>query len=132
VLNGVKAGKAKLILLAPDTECSEALDDKVDLVIAEAQSREVPVCYCLSRRRIGKAVGLTMRQSAVCIYDPSGAHDMFKKIVTFVNHSVDTGTNINNPALASQTVPGPSQSADTNPGVGTVSKASLTESSPNL
>jgi hypothetical protein len=80
--------------LAPDTECSEALDDKVDLIIAEANSREVPIAYCLSRRRIGKAVGLSMRQSAVCVYDASGAHDLFKKIVQFVNFCVDTGMNI--------------------------------------
>ena len=85
VLNGAKSGRAKLILLSPDTECSEALDDKLDTVIAEAASKEIPVLYCLSRRKIGKAIGLTTRQSALAIYDAAGAYEQFKKVLQFIS-----------------------------------------------
>jgi ribosomal protein L7Ae-like RNA K-turn-binding protein len=82
-LNGVKADRAKLVLLSPDTEESDALDDKIDYLIELALAKEIPILYCLNRRKLGKAVNLTTRQSAVAIYDPSGAYDHFKKIKNY-------------------------------------------------
>lgn len=65
VTNAVKASKARLVLLAPDTESSEAVDDKLQTLIALAQAKEIPMMYCLSRRKLAKACHLSMRQSAV-------------------------------------------------------------------
>ena len=38
-------------------QASDALDDKVDVLVDAALEKEVPVIYCLSRRRIGRWVG---------------------------------------------------------------------------
>ncbi len=71
-------------MLTPDTEASQALDEKVSNIINEAISREIPVIYCLSRRKLGKSLGMSMKQSAAAIYDPSGVHDTFSKISNFI------------------------------------------------
>jgi ribosomal protein L7Ae-like RNA K-turn-binding protein len=83
--NSIKAGKVRVLLLAPNTEANEAVDDKIDSLIEEARQREVPVCYCLSKRILGKAVQLSMKQSAIAVLDPDGAYEYFKIIVKFIN-----------------------------------------------
>jgi len=84
-LNSVKAGNVRLLLLAPNTEANEAVDEKIGALIDEAQRREVPLCYCLSKRILGKAAQLSMKQSAVAILDPDGAYEYFKILVKFVS-----------------------------------------------
>lgn len=84
-INAVKGGKVRLLLLAPNTEANEAMDEKIDLLISETQAREVPVCYCLSKRILGKAVQLSMKQSAIAVLDPDGAYEYFKIIMKFLN-----------------------------------------------
>ena len=44
----------------------------------------VPVLYCLSRRRLAKAAGLSMRQAVLGIYNPDGAYEAFRRVVAFV------------------------------------------------
>jgi hypothetical protein len=83
VTNGIKASKAMLVLLAPDTEVSEALDGKLSALIDEAQSRDVPILYCLTRRKLGKALHSSMKQAAVAIYDANGAYEQFRQIVRY-------------------------------------------------
>ena len=61
VINSIKAGKARLVLLAPDTEQSEVVDSKIAQLLQAARDKEVPCLYCLSRRRLAKAAGLSMR-----------------------------------------------------------------------
>jgi ribosomal protein L7Ae-like RNA K-turn-binding protein len=88
VTNAVKVGRAKLLLMAVDTECSETLDGMLLNLIAQAREREepVPTCYCLNRRGLGKALGMNTRQAAVAVYDPSGVYDAYKEILAFVHH----------------------------------------------
>jgi ribosomal protein L7Ae-like RNA K-turn-binding protein len=86
-INAVKAGKVRVLLLAPNTEANEVVDDKIDALIQEARRRDVPVCYCLSKRLLGKAVQLSMKQSAIAVLDPDGAYEFFKKIIRFINPS---------------------------------------------
>jgi len=50
--NAVKAGMVKLIFLAPNTEALDALDEKIDVLITEAQSKDIPICYCLNKRKL--------------------------------------------------------------------------------
>lgn len=69
------------MLLSPDTESCDVLDDRVDSIVSAASEREIPVLYCLNRRRLGKALGMTTKQSAVAVYDPSGVYDSFRRIV---------------------------------------------------
>jgi ribosomal protein L7Ae-like RNA K-turn-binding protein len=82
--NLVKAGRARLVLIASDIEDSETLDGKLQEMILLAKQREIPTLYCLSRRQLGKAVGSTFRQSAVALRDPDGAYPEFKKILAYL------------------------------------------------
>jgi hypothetical protein len=70
--------------LAPDSEASDAVDDKLDNLIAEANKREVPVLYGLTRRKLAKAIHVNMRQVVVGVFDPQGAFDIYKKLVAYV------------------------------------------------
>ena len=81
--NGVKAGRARLVLLATDTEESQALDEKFIQLLEEAKNKSIPVMYCMTRRKLAKSIGSTFRQSAVAIYDPDGAYPEFKQIIAF-------------------------------------------------
>ncbi len=80
----MKSKKARIIFLAPNTEVSEELDTRLDALVNEAKQREIPVVYCLSKRLLGKAVQMTIKQSVITVFDPDGAYDLFKKIIRFV------------------------------------------------
>jgi hypothetical protein len=71
------------LLIAPNTEKSEEIDDKINAIIAAGLAQEVPVLYCLSKRLLGKALQMTIKQSIVAILDPNGAYDLFKTIVQY-------------------------------------------------
>jgi ribosomal protein L7Ae-like RNA K-turn-binding protein len=81
--NVVKSSRARLVLVALDTEVSETLDGKLGDMITFAKEREIPVLMCLSRRRLGKASGSTFRQSAIAIIDPDGSYPEFKRVILF-------------------------------------------------
>ena len=74
----------RLVLLAPNTESSEVLDEKIESMVCEAQCRNIPVLYSLSKRLLGKAVLVSMKQSVIGIFDPDGAYDQFKLIIRFI------------------------------------------------
>jgi len=82
--NGVKVGKAILVLMAPDMEQSEVLEGGLEFLLTEAAEREIPVIYCLSRRKLGKALLSSMRQTVVAIYSADGVYDLYKKVVACV------------------------------------------------
>lgn len=84
VHNSVKSRRAMLILLAPDTEISDVIDDKVQALVNDVKKHEIPVLYCLSRRRLAKALHVAMRQTAVAILKPDGTYTEFKKILKFI------------------------------------------------
>ena len=53
----MRSGLAKLLLLAPDSESSEALDGLLDVLLGEAERCEIPVLYCLNRYCISAPLG---------------------------------------------------------------------------
>lgn len=82
--NTVKSGRARLLLLAPDTEESDVLDSKITGMLAEAREKEIPVVYSLKRRQLGKAAGVTMKQSVISICNIDGVEKQFKFLVDMV------------------------------------------------
>jgi ribosomal protein L7Ae-like RNA K-turn-binding protein len=70
--------------LAPDTEDSDVIDDKILSLIEEAQQREVPIIYTLRRRQLGKAAMSSMKQSVVSVCNPEGANDLYKLLLKFI------------------------------------------------
>eukprot|EP01039_Chlorochromonas_danica_P009532 gene9532-10536_t len=89
VAQSIKAGRARLIILAPNTEVSEELDLLIDGIIANAQSKAIPLLYALNKRQLGKALQMTMKQSVVSIFDPDGAYDLYRQIIHFINPAAE-------------------------------------------
>lgn len=83
--NCVKAGLVKLLILAPDSEASEALDMSLNALLDYAQQNDVAALYCLNRRKLGKAVHSSMKQVVIAVIDADGAYENFKKIIAFIN-----------------------------------------------
>jgi hypothetical protein len=76
--------KCRLICLAPNTELSEEIDEKLNEIISLARRLEIPLLYCLSKKQLGKALQMSLKQTIVAILDPNGVYDLFKKIISFV------------------------------------------------
>ena len=98
VTNGAKSGRARLILLASDSEQSEAIDSKLKTLITEASTRmdahdePIPILYCMNRRKLGKAIGTTIRVAAVAVYNPDGLFPVFRQIVEYIRRESSDGT----------------------------------------
>jgi len=70
VAKGCRTGKVALVIVAPNIEESAAeggLDDSVSQVLEAARGAEppVPVIFALNRRKLGRAMGSTLRTSVV-------------------------------------------------------------------
>jgi ribosomal protein L7Ae-like RNA K-turn-binding protein len=76
--------KCRLVCLAPNTELSEEIDEKLNEIISLARRLEIPLLYCLSKKQLGKALQMSLKQTIVAILDPNGVYDLFKKIISFV------------------------------------------------
>eukprot|EP00903_Cladosiphon_okamuranus_P007835 g7580.t1 len=83
VLRGIKAKKVRLLIVAPNVDGvggEGGLDEKVVEIIDVAREGETPVVFALSKRRIGKALGKTIKVSAVGVYSFDGAHEQHKQL----------------------------------------------------
>ncbi|CAB1118304.1 unnamed protein product [Ectocarpus sp. CCAP 1310/34] len=83
VLRGVKAKKVRLLIVAPNVDAvggEGGLDDKVVEIIDKAREEETPVVFALSKRKIGKALGKTIKVSAVGVYSFDGANEQQKQL----------------------------------------------------
>ncbi|CAM9808295.1 unnamed protein product [Ectocarpus fasciculatus] len=83
VLRGVKAKKVRLLIVAPNVDAvggEGGLDDKVVEIIDKAREGETPVVFALSKRKIGKALGKTIKVSAVGVYSFDGANEQQKQL----------------------------------------------------
>jgi hypothetical protein len=56
------------------TQSEGGLDDKVEEIIKEARKHGIPVVFALSRSRLGKALGKSMRMSAAYDLPPPPPH----------------------------------------------------------
>jgi ribosomal protein L7Ae-like RNA K-turn-binding protein len=72
ILLGTKAERVKLLLIAPDTEISGTIDQKLDILLDLAVEKDIPIIYCLNRKKLGKAIKSSMKQVIlnvfVCMY----------------------------------------------------------------
>ena len=84
-LNSIKSGRSKLILLAPDTEECNTIDDKITLLINEANNNHIPILYTFNRRKLGKVINSSMKQSVVSLCNPEGAFELYKQLLKLLN-----------------------------------------------
>lgn len=83
--NAVKGERVKLLLIAINTEESEALDEKLAKLLSAAKEKGVPTLYCLSKRLLGKSLQMSIKQSVVAIFDPDGAYELYKAVMKFIS-----------------------------------------------
>ena len=84
VAKSVDAQSSKVVVIAPNIEKIESeggLDDRVRQIIADAREKDVPVIFALTKRRIGKALGI-QAVSIVSVLDYNGADEEFKRALT--------------------------------------------------
>ncbi len=89
-MSSIKANKAKLLLIAPNTEQSDELDAMLSQLIYEAAQKEIPTMYTLNKRQLGKSLQMSMKQSVVVVFDPDGAYDYYKKIIRYITTNAKT------------------------------------------
>jgi ribosomal protein L7Ae-like RNA K-turn-binding protein len=82
VLHGVKARRCILVVVSPNIENAEALDERVGEIIARCRGADhvkpVPVVFAGNRRSLGRALGKSVSVSAVGVFSADGAHETLK------------------------------------------------------
>ena len=87
-MRDAKAGKLKAIVVSPnidDSTSKGSLNDKISDLITVCKSKEVPVIYALSRRKLGKSVGKKLRTSVVAVLSADGANEDLKAALKLVS-----------------------------------------------
>jgi ribosomal protein L7Ae-like RNA K-turn-binding protein len=85
VARGLRANKAKMIVMANNLDEYGAVDGKLEEILALAEEKAVPVLFELSKRILGKAVGKKIKVSVVAIQGTDGAHQQFVKLKNLAN-----------------------------------------------
>ena len=85
----MRGGRARLLLLAHDTEQSAVLDARLAELVRACRERGVPVLRCLGRRRLGRAVDSAVKQAVVAVLDPDGAYEPFREITDYFRGARD-------------------------------------------
>ena len=79
VCRGIRAKKVKMIVMANNLDQYGALDVKLQEILDLAKEHDLPVIFELNKRKIGKALGKTIKVSVVGIENADGAYEPFKK-----------------------------------------------------
>jgi ribosomal protein L7Ae-like RNA K-turn-binding protein len=90
VQRALKRSELKGIIISTNLEPVDELIDMISQIKIECQSHEIPLIFSLSRRRMGKAVGKSMKQSLVGITNLDGVHQPWKQVVSLVESLVET------------------------------------------
>ena len=80
VCRGIRARKVKMIVMANNVDQYGALDAKLQEILDLAKEHGLPVIFELNKRKIGKALGKTIKVSVVGIENADGAYEPFKKL----------------------------------------------------
>lgn len=81
----VRQGKVKCVVVAPDIEelaqSGAGVDERVREIVCSCYNQDTPVVFALSRTRIGRALGKSLRMSALAIVDVAGVKDLYEDIL---------------------------------------------------
>jgi ribosomal protein L7Ae-like RNA K-turn-binding protein len=92
VARGLRANKAKMIVMANNLDEYGAVDGKLEEILALAEEKDIPVLFELSKRMLGKAVGKKIKVSVVAIQGTDGAHQQFVKLKDLANRGGGAST----------------------------------------
>ena len=85
-------GELKGVIFAPNIEQSDVVHSTVSDILETAKLRNVPCIFALNRRKIGKALGKSIKQSAVGIWSTEGVHHKWKELLTIFDKLVTEST----------------------------------------
>ena len=85
IARGIRAHKVKMVVMANNVDQYGAIDDKLQEIIDLARQEDVPVIFELNKRKLGKAVGKSIKVSVVGIQNADGAHQQFKKLASLAS-----------------------------------------------
>ena len=80
VARGIRSHKVKMVVMANNVDEYGALDEKLQDILTLANEEDVPVIFELNKRKLGKALGKTIKISVVGIQNADGAYNSFKKL----------------------------------------------------
>ena len=80
VARGIRAHKIKMVIMANNLDEYGAIDSKVQDILDRAKEEDVPVLFDLNKRKLGKALGKSIKVGIVGIQNADGAHEPFKKL----------------------------------------------------
>jgi selenocysteine insertion sequence-binding protein 2 len=80
VARGIRACKVKMVIMVNNLDEYGAIDSKLQEILELARVGELPVLYKLNKRKLGKALGKSIKVLAVGIQNADGVYDQFKKL----------------------------------------------------
>ncbi len=80
VMRGIRARTVKMVVMANNLDKYGAIDSKLQEILELACVGELPVLYKLNKRKLGKALGKSIKVLVIGIQNADGAHDQFKKL----------------------------------------------------
>mmetsp|Transcript_35826 Transcript_35826/g.65710 ORF Transcript_35826/g.65710 Transcript_35826/m.65710 type:complete len:1163 (-) Transcript_35826:21-3509(-) len=80
VARGIRAHKVKMVIMANNLDDYGAIDSKLQEILDLARGEDLPVLFELNKRKLGKALGKSIKVSVVGIQNADGAHEQFKKL----------------------------------------------------
>jgi len=80
VARGIRARKVKMVVMANNLDEYGAIDSKLQEILDMARAEDVPVIFELNKRKLGKALGKSIKVSVVGVQNSDGAQEQFKKL----------------------------------------------------
>lgn len=80
VARGIRAHKVKMVVMANNLDEYGAIDAKLQEILEIARVEDVPVVFEFNKRKLGKAIGKSIKVSVVGIQSADGAQEQFKKL----------------------------------------------------
>ena len=80
VARGIRAHKVKMVVMANNLDQYGAIDSKLQEILDLASKEGLPVLFELNKRKLGKALGKSIKVSVVGIQNAEGAQEGFKRL----------------------------------------------------
>lgn len=80
VARGIRSHKVKMVIMANNLDTYGAIDAKLEEILNLAKEEDVPVLFEFNKRKLGKALGKSIKVSVVGVQSADGAHEQFKKL----------------------------------------------------
>lgn len=81
VRRGVRANNVKCIVLAPNVDEGDSLNDQITDLLTSAKQAHLPIVFALGKRKLGKALRKKVAVSVVGIYSGDGAHQEYRAVL---------------------------------------------------